>query len=129
MGIGFIRRLPLLCVILTEVMGERVLPILFDFMGVTALMFRVGGNCGALISVAAQRITELVSVVRINLGVVAAPRNGYVSQPGVYKLLTFFCVHMNQCAVSSLALAAMACHSIAIIKMGMVFDFEPDRPS
>ena len=83
-------------------------------------------NGRALRHVAAEIACQFAFVVGIDLGVILPARDGHVSHAAIDQLLAFLRVHVDQHALSSLALAAVAGHCVTVIEMRMLADIERD---
>ena len=82
--------------------------------------------CRALRHVAAEIAREFAFVVSVDFCVVLPTRDGHISNAAVHQLLAFLRVHVDQHAVGSLALAAVARHRVTVIEMRMLADVERD---
>jgi hypothetical protein len=59
-----------------------------------------------------QALGEFRFVIRVYLSVVAPTRNSDIGEPGVYQMLAFIRVGVDQNSVSRLSLAAVTGHGI-----------------
>lgn len=73
----------------------------------------------------AKRLAETGCVIRENLCVIAGARNGHIREPRVNQVLVRgLSIHMNQYAVRSESLAAVARNRIAVIQAWLVLRAE-----
>ena len=75
-------------------------------------------------NVAVQSFCKLGFVVRVDLRVVPALRHRDVRHSAVDQFLPSLGVHVDENAVGSLALTAVACHRVPVVEMGILSDIE-----
>ena len=86
-------------------------------------------NRSSMRNVTLKSLGKVCSVIRIDLRVVTTTRYGNVCQPAIHEFFTrVFGVYVNQHAIRSLSLTAVARHGIAIVEMRILFDVERDGP-